>query len=95
MAVVFSLQDEADLTKQKIDTAAVAADCQAQGVKHVRFPTSDAGEAGACWGAWVQLVWLLPAAAQPAIASCFCWLIVHYSCLLARQPDHVSIADLF
>ena len=48
MAVVFSLQDETDLAKQKIDTTAVAADCQAQGVKHVRFATSDAGGA-ACW----------------------------------------------
>ncbi len=41
---MFSLQDETDLGNQGIDAAVIASDCQAAGVKHVRFPTSDAGK---------------------------------------------------
>ncbi|PSC69127.1 hypothetical protein C2E20_7298 [Micractinium conductrix] len=44
VAVVFSLQDATDLSAQGIDADAVAAACEAAGVKHVRCPTGDADE---------------------------------------------------
>lgn len=42
--MVFSLQDETDLSDQKIDAAAVAAACEAAGIKYVRLGTSDIGK---------------------------------------------------
>lgn len=54
VAVVFSLQDETDLANQSIDTSLVASACQAIGMGHVRYPTSDADEQ--------ELVQRLPAA---------------------------------